>query len=308
MAKSGHGAAGFDTARFRVRDQRERYDGLRVESGVVELGRGEVRRTVDGVTIGGFPSGMVYVEARVAAILDGEEDHSLRGPEDFERASVAALRIAGLSPGLEVGVGRADLASELRFENGRDGLDVLRAAASAELPWLKVGVEGMKDGRLETVYWRAARGRSIQLRLYDKGVETGTAEPGEWLRLERQRRYRKEREPAVSDLLGGSLRSEFIGRELAALVERQSQLHVCDEIGAQRRIEELVGSGEMSYQLGESLLGYVWLRHSGVPDRTARRRESQLRQYGLTLKRGQVERQVVELAEVVGRFADRWAA
>jgi hypothetical protein len=38
------------------------------------------------------------------------------------------------------------------------------------------------------------RGRSVALRCYDKGKESETCTPGMWLRLERQRRWRKEQE------------------------------------------------------------------------------------------------------------------
>lgn len=58
------------------------------------------------------------------------------------------------------------------------GLEFLRALSYVDIPWLKVGTEGGKRDRLETVYHRNMRGRSVALRCYDKGVESDTCAAG----------------------------------------------------------------------------------------------------------------------------------
>ena len=134
----------------------------------------------------------------------------LEGGVSNSRLSDTSVAFAG--SGFDtVGVGRADLASELRFIDGREGHEFLRALSYVDLPWLKVGTEGGKRDRLETVYHRNVRGRSVALRCYDKGVESKTCTPGMWLRLERQRRSRKDQEGTVQDVIGRGLAEAFGG-------------------------------------------------------------------------------------------------
>lgn len=125
-----------------------------------------------------------------------------------------------------VGVGRADLASELRFSDGRDGVELLRAVSYVDLPWLKVGTEGGKRDSLETVSWRTVNGRSVVMRMYDKGRETGLAAPGEWIRFERQRRRRNA---GADSMLGTCL-----GRLMAAGSGESSPSSNADDDTAQR--------------------------------------------------------------------------
>ena len=219
-------ASGFDTIRLRFRRQEDAYHQAKVAHAALHA-RGELRRTANGLTIGAYPDGLVTIEGRLAALLYGEEDHRLLGADDFVRAPEAAADLFGLDlDAAPVGIGRADLASELVFTDGREGQEFLRALSYVDLPWLKVGVEGAKRDNLQTVYHRDIRGRSVKLRCYDKGVESETCAPGTWLRLERQRRWRKEREPTVNDIVARGLAEEFAGRELRAVVAGHDEVTV----------------------------------------------------------------------------------
>ena len=181
---------GIDTVRLRHRDPRAgMYDRLRSRPHVAGA-RGEVYVQDRGARWGAFPDGMAYVEGRVAALLDGPEAHYLATPAQLVEASELFADTVGADDLGEVVTGRLDLASELTFDDPREGLTLMRAAAALDVPWLKTGTEGSKRDGLETVAWRAVNGRSIALRLYDKGRESGTAEPGTRLRGERQRRRR----------------------------------------------------------------------------------------------------------------------
>ena len=140
-------------------------------------------------------------------------------------------------------MGRADLASELRFTDGEEGLEFLRALSYVDIPWLKVGTEGQKRDRLETVYHRNMRGRSVALRCYDKGVESETSAPGARLRLERQRRWRKDQEGTVNDVIARGLAEQFVGRELRAVVLGEEEVMVCDPPAAADRLRELYARG-----------------------------------------------------------------
>jgi hypothetical protein len=248
------------------------------------------------------------VEGRLAALLHGEDDHRLLGPDDFLQAPGAAAELAGLPADSVGAVGRADLASELHFADGREGLEILHAASHVDLPWLRVGTEGGKGHELQTVYWRSANGRSVVLRLYDKGIETGDAGPGEWLRMERQRRYRKDREMTAANVLAGGLRSAFVGRELAAITVAGTSITVCDPLEAVEQIREAAAKGHVGPRLARSLAGFVMLGSQHVPPRTTRRWCRHLRLLGIALAPNEAVRSVVPLGAYFNDFAEAWAA
>jgi hypothetical protein len=300
------GAAGFDTVRVRLRDQDGAYDRAR-GSGAALQARGELRLTRGGVTVGAYPDGLVTVEGRLAALLHGEDDHRLLGPEALNDAPAAAAELFGGDP-RGAAIGRADLASELHFGDGREGLSLLHAASRVDLPWLKSGSEGVKGQRVETVAWRTVQGRSVVLRLYDKGVETGQAEPGEWVRLERQRRYRKDRERTVAQLLAVPLAETFAGRELSSIVEAGTVVSVCDQVSAVECIRLAVARGEVSRSLAGSLVGFIHLGAKGVPPRTVRYWASALRRLGVAFDPNIGGRDVVPIGDYLGRFSEAWAA
>ena len=95
----------------------------------------------------------------------------------------------------------------------------------------KVGTKGKKRERIQTVNFRSVRGRTILMRAYDKGVESGVASPGELIRFERQRRYRKRDELSVSEARDLEISKLFIGRELESLARVTAEV-VCDQWGA----------------------------------------------------------------------------
>jgi hypothetical protein len=294
--------------RFRFRGQEGAYE--RAKSlRWAQHAHGELRDSRDGVTVGAYADGLVTVEGRLAALLHGPDDHRLVSADGFRSAPAVAAERFGLSLAQPVGVGRADLASELVFDDGRDGLDLLRAAASLDVPWAKIGTEGGKRGTVETVYVRSLTGRTVLLRLYDKGRETGEAAPGTWLRLERQRRYRKAREPEVDDVLAQGLGTVFVGRELARLVAGVGDVHVCDRLGAVEVLRRLASVGRIPPSKAERLAGFVLLDGVGLPARTQRRRASELRELGIALEPLAAQPvTTVPLASYLGAFAEAWAA
>jgi hypothetical protein len=295
--------------RLRYRDPRYGAELLpRDAEGWKLAARGELRKTTGGVTVGVSP-GLVTVEGRLAAMLNGPDDHRLLPPAQLEEAVVLWADTLGVDAD-RAEVGRADVTGELRFRDGEQGRDLLAAMRSLDLPWLKIGTEGWKRDGLETVYARAARGRSVGLRIYDKGVESEQAAPGEWLRFERQKRFRKDRARTVAEFEATPMGEWFVGRELRRLVQLDDVV-VCDRGGAVSELCERVGRGELGWQRAERIAGYVTLRGAGMPERTVRRRESELRALGISLDRNQGGRSRVPVGEhvrlVVESF-DRLAA
>lgn len=278
------GQAGIDTLRLRWRCESGTQERLR-GVGVTELrARSELRRSSGGVTVGTFPDGLVYVEGRVCSLLGDPESDELASASAVVQAEELwreTLELDGVAE-----VGRADVTAELQFEDRGDGLDLLAALRHVDYPWLKVGTEGWKRGELETVYGRSANGRSVHLRVYDKGVESGGAAPGERVRFERQARYRKDRARTVAEWLAPGAAAWFVGRELASLVERpEDEVYVCNEVGALRELRRLADDGRIGWQAAERLVGYVWLRGQGLSRATRYRRESELHELGVYLDR-----------------------
>lgn len=231
------------------------------------------------------------------------------GADQFVRAPQAAADLFGLDlDAAPVGVGRADLASELRFTDGQEGLEFLRALSYVDIPWLKVGTEGGKRDRLETVYHRNMRGRSVALRCYDKGIESETCAPGMWLRLERQRRWRKDQEGTVDDVIGRGLAEAFVGRELRAVVGGDDEVMVCDPPAAAERLRELYAEGAITGDALHRLGAFVWFGGEGLQRRTAQRRAAELRRLGLALNCHEGGRASVPVGEYLRAFAAAWAA
>jgi len=277
-----------------------------------------------------FP-GVVAVETRLGALLTGSEDeHGLwdasalaEGAGRAGHAVSELLEVTGLcpvraSPGrwardARGGLGgvelrRLDLAAELRFADGRDGLALLDALGGMYAPRCKT-VMWRKGAEPQTVYWVTEKSRRIKHRAYDKGVEAGTHAPGERVRVELQHRPPKSRRrrpdaftrDELAALYGGALdgwahtdRPTLRGEPehvMAALLDRVDR-----EQMTRRKARMLIGT-------------LVELRLAGqgsMSDWAYGYAKRELRDAGVVLDRPVVEREVPvsrHLAELRGRFA-----
>lgn len=299
--------AGLDTVRLRYREAESVQDRLRAVGVVGVAPRGELRATKNGVTVGTYPDGLVYVEGRVASLLGAPDVAELAPASTLPLAEDVWRDTLGLRGECEVG--RADVTGEIRFEDARDGHDLLAALRSVDHPWLKVGTEGFKRGEVETVYGRYAKGRSVQLRVYDKGLESGDGPPGTRIRFERQRRFRKDRARTTAEFAATPLSEWFVGRELHALVEREREaVVVCNEVGALRELRRLAHEDAIPWATCERLVGYVWLRGQGQKIRTRQRRAAELAALGIHLDRTLHESITVPLGGYVRSLVETLAA
>ncbi len=250
----------------------------------------------------------MFVEGRVAALLNGPDDHGLGDARALVAGAARAAELAGVDAGAECSVGRLDLAGELLFEEPQHGRRFLAALGALDVPWLKTGTEGGKSAGIETVYWRTVNGRSIVLRAYDKGVESGTGAAGTRLRIERQRRFRKVRERTVASIAGEALAPLYVGRELRTLLAAAPAEHtvgnVPDAIAGLRR---RVATGELHGRTVERLVGYLALRGEGLPLRTRQRRDAELGRLGVAV-RFAAEADCIAVAPVLAQLVERWAA
>ena len=280
--------AGIDTVRYRFRAAPSAFERLRWLPHQVGV-RGEVFVQADGIRSGCTRTGLLYTEGRLAALLEGRRSNRLCLRAELPDGAVAVrerLARLGVDAGDHVALGRLDLAAELRFDDGADGVALLRAASLLDVPWAKTGTDGRKAGGLETVYFRTVRGRKMLGRMYDKGLESGSCASGRLVRYERQLRWEKEREPTLAEALQLRL-GDLYAKQLATFRDEQHDLLVVPALSGVDVIWGMVQSGAIDLRLAERLMGYVMLRSSGrtdrLPARTRQRRERALREIGLVI-------------------------
>jgi len=266
---------------------------------------------------------LVAVEGRLGALLTGTEgEHGLwdwRALSDgAERTRRGVLRLVeDAPPGARCTdpaalgapeVRRLDLAGELTFTDGRDGLAFLDALAGLRAPRCKT-VAWRKDAAPQTVYWVGERSGVVKMRAYDKGIEADTNPPGERVRVELQHRPPKGRRKRPATLASEDLRGLFIGglrgwADAAYDVERGDVEAIAAVLYDRER------RGELSARKADSLVGQLVRHRLGADDhlnaRTRRHRLAQLRDAGLVVDPPAVERTVpvvARLDELRERFA-----
>jgi len=303
---------GIDTVRFRWREEPEVFQQFsRRPEGVVDGYRGERFVDTELGRIGAFRDGLVYLEGRASAIKNVDPgDHELLSPEDLRPAELVAqawVQDAGvLLSGEAARLGRADLASELRFSNPREGSAFLHSIAGLDVPWGKIRADGLKGGDIETVSIHGTSGKTIYLRAYDKGVESGSDPAGSRIRVERQKRYRKEREPSFSDFISSDLGRAYLGREFAKLSQLESAL-LCDLPDAMRAVMARARSWQQAIRLAGYLAVGDYMRDE-MDRATVYRYDSDLRSLGIFYQRKEIERLEVPVGRYFQTLGAAWAA
>jgi hypothetical protein len=266
---------------------------------------------------------VVAAEGRLGALLTGsEEEHGLWDPAGL---APAADRLEGPLLRLVAGetdrrrmawagslgspeVRRLDLAGELQFSDGRDGLAFLDALAGLRAPRCKT-VAWRKDAAPQTVYWVADRSRQVKMRAYDKGVEAGTHGPGERVRVELQHRPPKGRRKRPATLANDDLGRLFIGG-LAGWADAPYDVTRGDVEQTAAVLLDRVERGDLTRRKAASLIGNLVLLRvdggAGASDWSRAYWLRELRDAGLVIERPSVERVVpvgARLAELRDRFA-----
>jgi hypothetical protein len=300
--------AGVDTVRFRYRGDVHGHARFARSGPHFEGPRGELYRQEDGVRIGALRDGTLYAEGRLAAVLHGAEDHALLPTAALRDGAERASRRFGFPVDVSIAaLGRLDVAAELRFADGADGLAFLHALSLADVPWAKVGTEGKKRERIQTVNFRSVRGRAILMRAYDKGIEASLAPAGELIRFERPRRYRKERELAVSAAVELDTARLFVGRELESLARVTAEV-VCDQWGAIDRLNELVRWGWIKAPKADALAGFLVRGGEGHKQSTWYGRWATLRDLGIVVDPLARERSSVPVGKHLRAMVEQLAA
>ncbi len=267
---------------------------------------------------------LVAVEGRLGALLTGiEGEHGLWDwrtlTKGAERAGRGVLRLAEDAPGgARAGdpavlgapeVRRLDLAGELTFSDGSEGLAFLDALAGLRAPRCKT-VAWRKDAAPQTVYWVADRSGQVKMRAYDKGVESGTARPGERVRVELQHRPPKGRRKRPAVLAHEDLRDLFIGG-LRGWADSAYDVERGDVESIAAVLYEREQRGELTARKVDSLVGQLVRARLGADEllnpRTKRHRLAELRKAGLVVEPPKVEH-IVPVVARLDELRERFAA
>lgn len=243
-----------------------------------------------------FPAyGVLSMEGRLGAMIDrSDANHDLTPGRALPTGAGACGDVLRDTLGYEphrlgdiCEVRRYDLASELRFEDGRDGLAFLRTLGGMCPPRAKLDAWKSPDGHIETVYVRTPKRGVVLMRAYDKGIEAGTNAPGERLRVEAQLRPAKSRRMTPETLASTDLRSHFIGR-MASYVNDTNGTIAAGSTAAVDHLLGKVARDELGLAKAERMIGsLVVLREHGraiYEDRQGRRRLADLRNAGVALE------------------------
>lgn len=270
-------------------------------------------------------------------VWDACTDYGLLLPEGLP---VDSLRIGAVEvredgrPGF-AGVRRCDATVDLRFESKAEGLAFLQGVAAVGMPRSKQAVwrdggggwepiadearreafahgndelaDGPREVRalaarpIETVAFYGLGGHKLMARVYDKGVESGSAGRGVLIRPEDQRRYVKGTRRGVEELSGTYVRNQF-QRRFAPLWQASEGVTVGGSEAIAARLGELVDDGAITMRQAERIYAYAGLEEAGVwrgSRYTRWRRRSELREVGIVLDELGLDQVEVELADVI---------
>jgi hypothetical protein len=244
-------------------------------SGVARTQPGHVlvNEIIGGGRVGYFPGErLIYIEGRLAALNACDANASgLAPPWQLDNTSrLSALAVTQLLYPSSIcfekcTLRRLDLACDVRFTEGAQGSRFLRALGALDLPRQKSDV-WRKDGRTETIYYRTPKRGKVKLRVYDKGVESGSHAPGERVRLEQQLRWTRAKQPDPATIACSDLGSKWQG-QLHAWEDAENVV-VADLDSMQRVILQAVAEKQLPIYQAERLLGTLAMRGRGFGKET----------------------------------------
>jgi hypothetical protein len=273
---------------------------------------------VNGTTVGVYPaSGLVTIEARLAVVLAGHaEDHRLipadRLAEGAERAMAAVARL-GIALAAPLTVRRLDLAAELCFRVGTDGVSFLNACQRGlHLPRLRqVPYYAVGEARLESIVWATEKGRQTRSRLYDAGTHHKTGRPGRRLRWEREHRWSGSGSPTPEQVMALDLAAMYAA-PLRGWLRESKPMRVCSPSTAIALLFNEARAGKRTRRSAESLSAKInSVAHGAdlLAPHDRRRRVKALRDAGIALDRsGDVQTGFLDIREQASALVAAWEA
>jgi hypothetical protein len=199
-----------------------------------------------------------------------------------------------------VGTARLDLTVTYRFNREPEGRAFFAGMSAIDLP----RCETTRRGRpVHSVWWTGAKRRSIVARVYDKGLERGTAEAFSLGRMEDQRRFKAGARPGLSEVVDGDwCRQRFRARWEPVMRSVEGVTAASFPVLAQALADE-ARYGYRDVREAERLAGALVLLSGGAGEAYKRatfyRRRAELRSAGYVVADDLIEPVSVDLGEVV---------
>lgn len=209
------------------------------------------------------------------------------------------------------GVRRLDSTVDLAFDDPLEGVATLGGVAALPMPRMKTKLMREAGGRrVETVWFHGFGGKRVLGRWYDKGIESGSAGRGSWVRPEDQRRYSVgSRLPMEAVSSATFVRDAFVKRfeplwKAAKGVTVGGCIRLAEKLG-ELQADGIITAGEAKRIAGHLLLdtadAHRQARSTVLGDRAAARK------LGLVLADGVIDEVEVELDQVIERALDSGA-
>ncbi len=228
---------------------------------------------VDGHRVGWFPGpSLVYAEGH-----PGEGD-ALGRPGQLEDRC-RSLESAILDLGVPLPRARARRGSALLETSDRPGLAGVRrldvtvdvSCERSEGLAMLAGVAALDSGQLDrdvryngssigTVSWVGARGKVA--RVYDKGLESGSALRGTRIRLEAQYRWTRDSRREPSELTAAYVRDKFL-RRFRSLGAAANGIKVVGKMKMRDGLMEAVESGDLTMAQAEQVIAFQLFEAGG---------------------------------------------
>lgn len=253
------------------------------------------------------PGGLAKARELVPAfggVLDGLDDTNVSVPKGVSRSMLSRVRhdpgrngertragwTSYWTPGF-AGVSRLDVTAEWETPSQVYGLEWMKVLHAIQFATGRVRPYGQHN-MWETIYI-AGKGRSknkVLGRIYDKGLESGSAPRGRLLRAEDQRRFNPERRRVVEEIDAQFLCAKFAHRvrPFTSVSREQGEVTVGDPQAIGQVIQDKIDAGELDALEGERLAGCVMLDYIAGGGRRANRitlwrRHKRLRELGIAI-------------------------
>jgi hypothetical protein len=308
-----HGAHGLDSVAYRFRPSQPGFVDELLRHPHRDKGGAQVLDDSAGIGVRVAVFGSVIrVEGRLDPLLSGCRDTwELRPATDAEPGERAARRLveryAATRLSGDAEVARLDLAHELHFDDGADGLGALATIAALRPSLRKTKVISANDGTVQTVYFVTPRAAIVRERIYDKGVESSSHPAGRRLRIEAQHRFTK-----AQAMTAGMVRRLDLPQLYGAKIQPYAVAETVS-VGRDRAEGELmkrVGAGDLTIAKAERMLGTIAVLHrygrAAWPDSSARRRLAELRRFGITPEAIVPPDRVVPVGRLLAESIDAW--
>ncbi len=262
----------------------------------------QIPEAIAGYRVGWFAgSGLLFAEGRA------RRDGLCTSSQVPGALSVlgAALEQQGIGPTplSEARLRRLDVAVDMRCATSADGLSILEQLAAGGGG--KFGVY-RDEHCVETVVLMTPSGKT-KARVYDKGRQVGSVRRGRWLRFEAQWLFPRGSRPLPGELGPEELRERFASR-FKTVWRSTSRSDPSGKVAVARRLAGAIDEGELLPSRARSLVGYLFLAHSGVPQgarRTVDELERECRDLGLSFSLPETESDDLDLATIL-ELCLRW--